>query len=50
LNGEHPTKLHTLDRLLPPFAGITVSADERWLLYNDSVQSGSHITLVDGFR
>ena len=50
LNGEHPTKVHTLDRLLPPYAGLTVSPDERWLLFSDRVESDSHITLVDGFR
>jgi Tol biopolymer transport system component/DNA-binding winged helix-turn-helix (wHTH) protein len=50
LDGQHHTKLHVLDHIPPPYAGLTVSADERSLLYNDEFQLGSHITLVDGFR
>jgi Tol biopolymer transport system component len=50
LTGEHRVKVHQLERPLPPFAGLTVSPDEHTLLYNDSIESGSHITLVEGFH
>jgi len=50
LQGEHRAVMHTLDHNPPPYAGLTVTPDERSLLYNDEVEVGSHITLVEGFR
>ncbi|ABF43155.1 transcriptional regulatory protein-like protein [Candidatus Koribacter versatilis Ellin345] len=50
LDGTHPTRVHVLERGLPPFSGLSVTPDGKTLLYNDRVEAGSHITLVDGFR
>ena len=40
----------TLSRRPPPFAGMTVSRDGRWLLYSDEGEVGNNIRLVENFR
>jgi Tol biopolymer transport system component len=50
LDGEHLTKIRSLEHNPPPYAGLTVTPDERLLLFSDQVEAGSHITLVNGFR
>jgi hypothetical protein len=34
----------------PPFIGMTVSADERWLLLSQTDQTGADLMLVENFR
>ena len=34
----------------PPFFGLTVSPDGRWLVYSQVEQLGSDLMLVDNFR
>jgi Tol biopolymer transport system component len=50
LKTRQKSRVHSLRRLPPPFAGITVSPDHKWLLYTDLSESGSHITLVEKFK
>jgi Tol biopolymer transport system component len=44
------TRVVQLDHIPPPFAGITVSPDGASLLYTDSTEVSSNITLVENFR
>lgn len=44
------SRIHTLDRMPPSFAGLTVSPDQKWLLFTDLSESGSHITLAMNSR
>jgi hypothetical protein len=44
-------KIQTFARLeKPPFIGMTVSPDARWLLYTQIDQAGTDLVLVEGFR
>lgn len=43
-------RVHLLEHMPPPFAGITISPDQNWLLYTDLAESGSRITLVENFE
>jgi len=44
------TRVYTLERTPPPFAGITVAPDGKSLIFTDLTEAGSHITLVENFR
>lgn len=39
-----------LERLRTQISGLTVSPDDKWLLYTDLGEAGSRITLVENFR
>ena len=43
-------RVFALQRVPPPFSGVTVSPDSHWLLFTDLTEAGSHITLVENFR
>lgn len=44
------SRILQLDHTPPPFAGITASPDGSSLLYTDSTESSSNITLVENFK
>jgi Tol biopolymer transport system component len=44
------TELTTLPRRPPPFAGITVSPSNHWLLYSDEGEFGHNIRMVENFH
>ncbi|MDR3762901.1 MAG: winged helix-turn-helix domain-containing protein [Acidobacteriota bacterium] len=44
------SRILQLDHTPPPFAGITVAPDGRTLLYTDSTELSSNITLVENFE
>jgi Tol biopolymer transport system component/DNA-binding winged helix-turn-helix (wHTH) protein len=50
LNGEHRTKVATLDHTPPPYSGLTISPGGQFLLYSDRTEADSHINLVNDFR
>lgn len=43
-------RIYTLERVPPPFSGLSVSPDGNWLLHTDLAEVGSHITLVENFH
>lgn len=50
LSSPAVAQVYTLSRRPPPFAGMTVSRDGRWLLYSDEGEFGNNIRLVENFR
>jgi len=50
VSSQRTTRIMSLQRVLPPVSGLTVSPDGRSLLYTDLTEAGSHITLVENFR
>jgi Tol biopolymer transport system component len=50
LNGEHRTRITTLDHTPPPYSGLTISPDAQFLVYSDRTEADSHINLVNDFR
>lgn len=46
----HVSVILVLDRKPPPFSGIAVSPDNRWLVYSDAGNMAQNIRLVENFR
>jgi Tol biopolymer transport system component/DNA-binding winged helix-turn-helix (wHTH) protein len=50
LKTNRTERIHAVERVPPPFSGLSVSADGKALLHTDLTELGSHITLVENFH
>jgi hypothetical protein len=46
----HVSVILILDRKPPPFSGIAISPDNRWLVYSDAGNTAQNIRLAENFR
>jgi hypothetical protein len=49
-NPRHIQRVHVLDHQPTLFSGLSVSPDQRWLIYADMAEANSNISLVENFQ